>query len=1134
MMKYILAIFLLIGEASASFISSHVQVGDPASESAADLRVRGTAPVEIMDTRMVLLEGRHTTRRLTGKGTMVAMRLAAPGAAERVMVEIQEIHDRRPESFGYSVWINDQEVYFRTYEETGSGPNHFFVEFDRALLDRRGSFVLTLRNEADAPFNVSQIWVYPDFRGLVEEEQVYRKMGFRISASPHLAGMEGGKDADHHAIAREVAKRYGGLESYDLGFFTTIIYARRTFEDMMNQIDRRLEISTDLGIPYDFMFSSWWGLANVGPDGRGGYFSDLLYEAIRYDAATDSLRPSFPNQWGNSLWPTMNDEHLNLVNNHRIGVLARYLADRRAGLQATGRPVPAAAIYAEHGPSFGMDFNPAAVEAAGRDGVVMDPRTGDIREMGLWAQRNYARYFEQQVPTYRASLGRGAILVDKGTVTPPADPYLDNLYTHGFWGMGYPLHDPKHAHWQANFNDGMWNSGELTEAYPQSWYDYVVASARLSCVNLERVMIKNYRYLPFAYGNGLEFVTIFNTVAGDEKLVHEYDGISDQLKPTQTYDRRVLDVVYARDKEIGQTAGLLRHEGLEIVERQVQPLVAGGHGSMRYLITDTETSFAEGLRLEVFGSAGRRNQQGFYIRVLAGDPGSARQEIKVLRAQDFNSPDTWGSQDFATVDLSSVARGRSEIEVELELHTGGQPPEVHVKQLHALIPWHKPSGATDGRLPTLRESRERNLWLQWRVRLGRALRDYAALGGREEILNEARRLKSEGRYVSAWRLLTEHMAAILPARYAVRGHGMLHPWPVGIRCAKDDAVVQVELLAVSDEAVEFIVQAKDEQPFTLQVAGLAPHRPFVHEALGEGRHRIVVADGSANAKISNQRGEWSAELIALAPVPPSEFPFEPVPVVDLPRTGRGRVEVEAGIIKSFEPPSIEGEFSNGIVELESGNRYELGYTPWWTKCDMVGLTQLKSAGLDVIAGAFKPGSPVVIEYEPRTFEGRLPRIQQVTQPVKTLFHKDYTKMKKDTWSEDVVAVEGLQVADLRGMKLFPVKAWQPGHVVYRIEHDQPLGETALAFTGRFIMRPQNWVKFFVRPDSKADWVFCGEYDTASPGSNNFGAMKFVDLTKQVQGLQAFDLKVEIHTMNSTWASLGSLQVRTIDFGDSNQ
>lgn len=1106
-------------------ISAHVRFGDPASEARAGLRSEGAVRAETLDTRMVLLEGRHSTRRIEGRGAALSVDLAVPDAAERVVVEIQEIHDRRPESFGYAVRVNGEEIYFRTYEEVGSGPNHYFVEFDRGLLGRGGRFTLSFHSEAEAPFNLAQIWVYPDFAGWMAEQEVYRKMGLRIGNAPVLAGMQPGDD--RMEVARRLVELYGSLESYDFGFYSGVPYARRSFEDLIRQLDTALEISAGLGVPYDFMFSSWWGLANVAPDGKGGYFSDLIYESLRYDAQSDRLRPSFPNQWGNTLWPTMNNDHLNLVNNHRIEQLARYLADRRAGLAGTGTPIPAAAIYAEHGPSFAMDFNPAAVEAARRDGVDMDPRNGDIREMGLWMQKNYARYFEQQVPTYRAGFGRGDILVDRGVVTPPEDPYVDNIYTHGFWGMGYPLHDRKHAHWQSNFNEGMWNSGELTEAYPQSWYDYAVANARLSCVNLERVMIQNYRYLPFAYGNGLEFVTIFNTQAGDEALVREFDGISDQPKSSVAYDRRVLDVVFGRDKDIEKTAGLLHHEGLEIDGRQIQPVAEGGSGVLRYRIADRETAFAEGLRLEVFGSAGRRNQADRYIRVSAGEPGQTLQEIQVLRARDFESSDAWGSPRFATVDLSAQARGQREIDVELELMSGGQPAEVNVLQIHALVPWHKESGPADGRLPTLRQSRERSLWQQWRVRLERAFRDHADLGGRSQVRAEAERLRGEGRYVSAWRLLTEDMASRLPARYAVRGHGTLEPWPLDVRAADPDAVLRLELLSVSSDAVEFIARADAEQEFSLTASGLNPNRPYVLNALGEGRYRIEAAAGAAEAVRSDRQGRWSAELVAVVSPSMTEFPFEPVPRIELPRSGRRRVEVEEGVIRAFEAPSIEGEFSNGIVELESGSRYELGFTPWWTQVDMVGITQLKSVSLDTLAGAFKPGSPITIEYEPRAFEGQLPRIQRATQPVTTIFQRDYTRIDPKTWADEALEMEGLQVADLRGFKLFPVRAWEPGHVVYRIDHDRPLEETALAFTGRFILRPQNWVRFYVRADANAAWVFCGEYDTASPGSNNFRGMKFVDLTDQVRGLQAFDLKVEIHTMNSTWASLGSLQIRTM-------
>jgi hypothetical protein len=114
---------------------------------------------------------------------------------------------------------------------------------------------------------------------------------------------------------------------------------------------------------------------------------------------------------------------------------------------------------------------------------------------------------------------------------------------------------------------------------------------------------------------------------------------------------------------------------------------------------------------------------------------------------------------------------------------------------------------------------------------------------------------------------------------------------------------------------------------------------------------------------------------------------------------------------------------------------------------------------------------------------------------------------------------------LKGRKLWPKKAWTPGHVVYRIEAPRPLGQTSAGFTGRLILTPENRITLFVRTDG-GEWQKCGEYVTASSGSNNFGALKMVDVTPWVRGKNSFDLKVEMLTTNSSWCSIGSIEVRT--------
>jgi hypothetical protein len=195
-----------------------------------------------------------------------------------------------------------------------------------------------------------------------------------------------------------------------------------------------------------------------------------------------------------------------------------------------------------------------------------------------------------------------------------------------------------------------------------------------------------------------------------------------------------------------------------------------------------------------------------------------------------------------------------------------------------------------------------------------------------------------------------------------------------------------------------------------------------------------------------------------------------------------------------------------------------------TETDVVGLSALKSSSLETIKQAFAPGQWVEISYAPYTSHNRPPRALKISQPVETIFKEDYGK-SDDSWVQRTLEVENIHVADLKGRKLWPKKAWIPGHVVYRIDSPRPLGQTSVGFTGRLILNPENRITLFVRTDG-GEWKKCGEFVTASSGSNNFGALKMVDVTPWVRGKKSFDLKVEMLTTNSTWCSIGSLEVRT--------
>jgi hypothetical protein len=1179
---------------SASRISDQLVFGNPASESSHGLKVAsGESRVIQIDSKLGVLERRYTARELKGRDATLEFDLKVPPAELRasktpLTLEFREIHNRQTGVFGYRIFVSGKEVYFRNYEEAGSGPNHFFVEVDRAIVPADGRMRIRIQSESSVPFCLADVWAYSDFASLTASQTIQPgKMGFILGLSAELAGVpvDLKKNPDQKMkVVEALEQKYGGLQSYELGLMGSVAYTLRSRPEGQKSIDDTLEISAATGLPYHLMFSSWWGGAATGMDGRGGYFSDLQYEGVSYNAETKTYNPSFPNQWGSSLWPTRNDPHLNKINNLRIERLTRYLVDRRATMELGGAKLPTGVIYAEMGPGYGLEANQQTRELAKRDGITLDPEDGISREEAEWALKNYGAYFAQQVPAYRAGLGRGTIKIDNGKVEFPTDPVFDNIYTHGFWGIGGPLNDPKFAFWQANLNEGMWNSGELTEAYPQAWYDYVVANGRIACVNIERVMIQDLRYMPFAYGNGLQFVCLFNAKPGDEDLLKKEDGIADKPNPPIDYPRRVLDVNFARDKSPLKSPGVIKLHGLSdaIKGGNIHALKSKEEGEIICEISDPETAFANGLELKVSGATSRVPLKGSYIKVLAGSSATQLTEVKTLLAADFIAGGGWGNKSFATVDLSTIAKGNKSVFVAVKIASEGMPAEVTISQISAYIPWSIKAGQTDGWVPNLGDSRRRSLWVQQRARLDRMVQMFEQAGGSGEVLAKASEMKTSGFYTQALEFLFREYAQVLPARFAMKGTGKLANKPVEVSVKGPESVVVVDLLKISPEGIDLELRAETDTPSSVAFSGLPENSTWkLFRISGPLFHLRPAAKDDPEA-VAATAGRASFDLTIgqpqLPPLPKTfvaqgtggGFAIQDVELTDgemarriplvkdalitrrkvgepvnnnryrgrydgdrlsLTLNDAGEVEridaefgKDAGTIKSFTPPSVYPERSNGIIELDNGNRYELGYNRGMTDTEVVGLSALKSSSLETIKQAFAPGQWVEVSYAPYTSHNRPPRILKISQPVETIFKEDYGT-SDDSWVQRAVEVENIHVADLKGRKLWPKKAWTPGHVVYRIEAPRPLGQTSVGFTGRLILNPENRITLFVRTDG-GEWQTCGEYVTASSGSNNFGALKMVDVTPWVRGKKSFELKVEMLTTNSTWCSIGLIEVRT--------
>ena len=1041
-----------------------LRLGDAASEQAHQVRAGVGVVTEIVVAEVGTLRRSHVARVVSGRGTTVEFEMDVSGGSlgPEVFLEIEEIHARRREVFGYTVQVNDKATYFRSYGEMGAGPNHYFVRIPRGHA-AGGRLRVTLRNASDAPFGVGRVWAYADFFTLADREGTYRKMPFCDDPGVLLGEpkydtvrMAGVSAADYERRLWEKLKARFEDSPYVPGSRSAVLYAFRSTRDNREKIDAELNRAAGWNFPSQMVFlGTEWGAHPYGMDGMGGWFGDGKYSSIRFDPSTGTFHPSWPDTPGGVTWPTWNEPQLNRYLDHRVARAVRYYADRRDLLKARGHQPPTPLICQEWGlscPGLG-DWNDAAVDAARRDGVVLTPTNRPSHAQKLWGFQNLARVPSRFAEAFRAAAGRDSVMVDRGTVRLPEDRLCDQYFFHTFYPAVQPLYDDQWAGWQTGVGPKVWTTGETGPHVPHAYYDYVIALGKLVTVNLERGFFrpKNLDFVHTLYELGFQWVTPCNSLPGDADLFLRPAREIDRrpAAPALHFDRKILDVRFQRDEAVGPGDMVLAAENVTLMGNPKQPFrhlqIKDGRnpGRVRYRLTNAGKPFEGRLELSLTGGilGGEENR----IDVALGRDEQSLRPVGSLLAKDFVAEDHWPWTRRAKLDLGAELKGATEGCVELVFRVQNKNTARNVKldELSVTMPWDRPSGQDRMRPLPVKQARTLRLWVQDRAVFERMLDDYRQTVGADESLRQAEAAAGGGRYREAYRMLAGAEAQALPARFAVRGHGKLGRYPLGLHLDGDERIVLVELTKAGSGEFEFDMKTEETQTCRLRVEGLRDGSRYELQEVTDNRYRIVAAKGAdAGAMALGGAVEF---VLTLKPNDPEAHPLprrlegihaggapggiwvetqEPglwmdnpifVPVAtnavwtrapDGPKeeAKRGRstmdkvdlvidesgvareVKVSYGLdrgrIKGFQAPVFKGAPHNGIIELENGHRYELGNRlPVFTKFEVPGLLQHYRNNRDEdFSKALKPGLEVEIAYCPYTYNGRLPRAIAVSVP----------------------------------------------------------------------------------------------------------------------------------------------------------
>lgn len=879
------------------------------NDAAAGLTTGSVRP-ESFTTEMGAYREAQAGLTFEGRGASATFQIPAPPQDQPLFLEIQEIHQRRSQAFGYRVIVGSQPVYFRTYEERGAGPNHYWIQVPAEAYAGRKLVNLTFRSEGSAPFTLGAVWVYHDFfKRVAAPEKVYRPMG--------LLGME----------LADIEPKPSFTSFAPIGRLSIAQYGAAPVDRGRTRFVEGLQAGAAAGEQILWMpnGTAWGGKPN-GPDGRGGYFSDPRYSSLGYSPDTGRYLTSWPGMWGSTAWPSLHEPWMNQFLETRFQSLFTGLTTEMDFLTARGQR-PHLGVIREWGLSS-CELSPSSIEKAAAAGLRLDPADGLDTNERSWMFRDGVRLWQDYAASTRRALARASVQIDRGTVRLPDRQVLDELYSQpdflSDWAVGPEL-------WsigEQGMVPGFWSSGELgqgKEYRELATYDYLRARGRLAMVNLERTILKeDFRVLRDHYARGFQFVTLFNDTRKDAPFIQAVDHCEDApALPAIHRETSLLAIDFRHLKALGPDDALAGHDNIQIAhaktfklrEHRAPRLTVLDHrhpGQITYRLQQGGAPFTNGLSLHLNGRIS--SVGGNAIELWAGRAPDQLRLLRNLRSRELPCPDHWAMHmtSDATIDLGADMVGASEWFFRLVIHSPSATDAAFLLGLDVGSQWPQRSGYLAGNPLKARDERTLQLWVQDRAPALSMLETYArtALGAagqetpapsaptlawnlavpgvparEQELFTRSLELYRQGWYRSAYGMLVGELSQILPARYAVRGGGALGCHPVEVSLPSADAVAVVRLESVGPDGATFsLTSEKPAAGLVLRFPGLDSRtRTWTLETTSPSNYRLrPSSSGSAQTGTVRAISTGGVE-VELDATPPA-----PVPKATLPRTLEGR------------------------------------------------------------------------------------------------------------------------------------------------------------------------------------------------------------------------------------------------------
>ena len=853
-----------------------VKLGDLGSENAHRLTYSTEVKASVLSTELGALKLRHSARIISGENSALTLSMAVTAGNSPILLEIQEIHDRRPQAIGYTVAVNGTEVYFRTYQEVGAGPNHYFVDVPRRLA-QDGQLSITLRNMGSAPMAIGKIWAYGDFDSLSNKDKTWKPMPV-LGQARVMTGMVGTK-GKHVAIEghiptvspeqetkawKDLTTTFEQIGVTAPGFMMTSHYAHDNLATLTQEIRKSLHFAAQNKSmwQYNFMGGDWGGHPSR-LDGEGGEFYDIRYSQTMYDPVRQRYLPTWPNTPGGVIWPTAGDACLNRYLVERSFLTGQILAKEVGFWAAQGLKPTQICLVGDEGPTYYWqggfgDFSPALMASAAKSGIKLDPSnlTAKARK---WLYDNLTLRFNERSQAVSAGLGRDMIIVDHGETILPTSQLADTFYTHTFMNQSQPLFDPRWEGWQNGVNDAAWISGEPLEYVNPSFADYIASQGMLTNVNLYRP-IMGKGYLEKLYQWGFQHISLFDAYCGDAEVIsNELKEVDSRIGlPVRHYLRTLLSYDPALSASLTPQDPIAKVDNLVFspsLNTTLHLVDASRPGRLVLRLANGGTELPAGVELHLdFGGKSHLRDIASQIDIFAGEQPDQLQLVHSMASANLMVTKYWPHKRSATLPLEAAVQGKKVAYVGIELKTTKNSPETGLRRLSITQAWKYKSGSLVGIEPNNRQLRIRKLWMQDRALALRLVDRHRAAGGERSTLAAAEDIIAAGQAQKAYRLLSGEHSLLLPAKFAVKQQGQLGPYPISISSSANQTLL-VTLKRIDARGFELLLEPQLAFTGIVNCRGLPPGGRF--SVTSAANHLSIAAD---------PKGPLTADAMGMASV----------------------------------------------------------------------------------------------------------------------------------------------------------------------------------------------------------------------------------------------------------------------------